>query len=627
MEPLKEEVRKMLTNKNIELEKKMKMVDAVERLGIHYFYEKEIDESVSQIFEEISEINFNIDYDLHSTASQFRIFRQHGHNIPCDVFKKLFDDEGKMKESPKNDIKGMVSLYEACHLRGHGETILDDTLACTTKFLESIVSVSEQARHALKQVSHFGIQRVESRHYILKEDEHLHDMENGRTCILGTSNSCSSLLSQDSSAVSLLKDLYSASAEDNETVCCFLDFQDSRLPPMKTRKPLTDLLVFGQAAQSASQKPSSRKEIVFFPLGKGTSDHVWESRSFLIRFSFYEDDEFRNETLLTLAKLDFNRLQLLYRQELTSILRWWHDLDLKTKLPYARQRCVECHFWAIAMYFEPQYSAARKLLVRVLLAISILDDTYDAYATFEEIQQLTQAFERMDLNAMNEFPEEYMKIVFQFVYDVYEHISKEMSKKGTPYAAQYAKDCVMDLIRAYHTEAEWYKAKHVPTFEEFMVNARITGVCQIIVTSSIIGMDEIVDEKPFQLISQAPKAIRAGQVIGRLMDDIVSHQEEQARGHVASGVECYMKEHNASRDEAVAMINRMLEDAWKEINEELFLVKANPNEDHLPKVVLQRILELSRVVDALYKVIDGYTYSAKLIKEDIITTYLRPITM
>ena len=53
--------------------------------------------------------------------------------------------------------------------------------------------------------------------------------------------------------------LYSASAEDNETVACFLDFQEIGLPPMVMKYPLTDFLVVGQAAQSESQKASSLK--------------------------------------------------------------------------------------------------------------------------------------------------------------------------------------------------------------------------------------------------------------------------------------------------------------------------------------------------------------------------------
>lgn len=100
----------------------------------------------------------------------------------------------------------MVSLYEAAHLRVHGEPILDEAFNYTIDVLKSSASFSEQARHALKQVLHFGIQRVETRHFI----------------------------------------------------------------------------------------------------------------------SFYEEDDSRNGTLLRLSKIDFNRVQLLYRQELSQILRSIH---------------------------------------------------------------------------------------------------------------------------------------------------------------------------------------------------------------------------------------------------------------------------------------------------------------
>jgi hypothetical protein len=54
-------------------------------------------------------------------------------------------------------------------------------------------------------------------------------------------------------------DLYSASAEDLEMVCCFLDFQDTKESPRKRQKPVTDFLVSGHAAQSASQNALSLK--------------------------------------------------------------------------------------------------------------------------------------------------------------------------------------------------------------------------------------------------------------------------------------------------------------------------------------------------------------------------------
>ena len=45
---------------------------------------------------------------------------------------------------------------------------------------------------------------------------------------------------------------YSALALDPATICCFLLFQDIRLPPMKIQYPEVERLSVGEPAQSAS---------------------------------------------------------------------------------------------------------------------------------------------------------------------------------------------------------------------------------------------------------------------------------------------------------------------------------------------------------------------------------------
>lgn len=47
--------------------------------------------------------------------------------------------------------------------------------------------------------------------------------------------------------------LYSASADDRETVDCFLAFQDIKEVPNVTQYPVSDWRVVGQAPQSASE--------------------------------------------------------------------------------------------------------------------------------------------------------------------------------------------------------------------------------------------------------------------------------------------------------------------------------------------------------------------------------------
>lgn len=94
IEPLKEEVKTMLMIENsADFAKKMSLIDAVERLGVSYYFENEIEEQLSHIFKELAAKNFDMEYDLYNTASQFRIFRQHGYKIPCgkrNIFLPLY---------------------------------------------------------------------------------------------------------------------------------------------------------------------------------------------------------------------------------------------------------------------------------------------------------------------------------------------------------------------------------------------------------------------------------------------------------------------------------------------------------------------------------------------------------
>ena len=49
--------------------------------------------------------------------------------------------------------------------------------------------------------------------------------------------------------------LYSASAEERDTVCCFLVFHEMGDLPKKTSQPVRDRRDIGQAAQSESHQP------------------------------------------------------------------------------------------------------------------------------------------------------------------------------------------------------------------------------------------------------------------------------------------------------------------------------------------------------------------------------------
>ncbi|XP_022716982.1 (-)-germacrene D synthase-like isoform X2 [Durio zibethinus] len=280
---LKNELQKMLMADEVDKPlEKLKLIDAIQRLGVSYHFEKEIEQVLHLAYNDC-DIGVN-DGNLYTISLEFRLLRQNGYKMSCEAFNKFKDSEGKLKESLINDVQGMLSLYEATHLRVHGEDILDEALAFTTTHLETMAtsclnsSLAAQISHALKQPIHKGLPRLEARQYM----------------------------------------------------------------------------------------------------------------------PIYQEDPSHNEAVLTFAKLDFNMLQRVHQKELSEIAKWWKDLDFLRKLPFIRDRVIECYFWILGVYFEPEYRLARSILTKVIAMTSVIDDIYDVYGTLEELVLFTKAVERSD---------------------------------------------------------------------------------------------------------------------------------------------------------------------------------------------------------------------------------------
>ncbi|GJW79152.1 E-beta-farnesene synthase 1 [Tanacetum coccineum] len=112
------------SNKFIEL------IDSVQRLGIAYHFEEEIEEALQHIHVTYGEQWVDKE-NLQSISLWFRLLRQQGFNVSSGVFKDFMDEKGNFKEPLCNDAKGLLALYEAAYMRVEGETTLDKALEFT----------------------------------------------------------------------------------------------------------------------------------------------------------------------------------------------------------------------------------------------------------------------------------------------------------------------------------------------------------------------------------------------------------------------------------------------------------------------------------------------------------------
>ncbi|MBA0759235.1 hypothetical protein Gotri_022150 [Gossypium trilobum] len=111
--------------------RKLPLIYAVQRLGVNYHFEKEIEDALEAIYHE----NNEADNDLHTTSLRFRLLREHDFDVPCEAIYKFKYEEGNFKSSLRNDVQGLLELYEASYMRVHGEDILDEAISFTTTHL------------------------------------------------------------------------------------------------------------------------------------------------------------------------------------------------------------------------------------------------------------------------------------------------------------------------------------------------------------------------------------------------------------------------------------------------------------------------------------------------------------
>nr|CAB3495950.1 unnamed protein product [Digitaria exilis] len=298
---------------------------------------------------------------------------------------------------------------------------------------------------------------------------------------------------------------------------------------------------------------------------------------------------------------------------------------------YRRIQRVEARRY-MAVY-EQKAAATRNdtiLLEFAKLDYSILQAMY-----CEELKSLTM-WDEQDLEL---FPA-YMKALYTNILHNINDIIQELKLRNNSHAG-LVKELLIDITRCYHAEVKWRDDHYVPAkVEEHLQLSAPSSACMHITNLAFISLGDVATREDIQWVSSYPKIIRSVCIIARISNDIMSHEvpilsllhcflsvnelfplfyfssfDEAGTSFRARGstVQTCMKEHGFTAEQAREELGALVDGSWMDIVEECLDARR-------PMELLEKVVNLARGMDHMYKREDAYTFPIGL--KDAITSVL-----
>ncbi|THG04692.1 hypothetical protein TEA_006512 [Camellia sinensis var. sinensis] len=315
------------------------------------------------------------------------------------------------------------------------------------------------------------------------------------------------------------------------------------------------------------------------------------ARDFL---SDYTNPSEWENVLQELAKMDFNMVQFTHQKEILQVSKWWKDTGLASELKFARDQPLKWYMWPMAALTDPRFSEQRVELTKPISFIYLIDDIFDVYGTLEELTLFTEAVNRWELGAVEQLPE-YMKICFQALDDITNHIAYKVYREHGWNPIDSLRRTWASLCNAFLVEAKWFASGHLPKPEEYLKNGVISSGVHVVLVHMFFLLGHNITKQNVNLVNDNPGIVTSTATILRLFDDLGSAKDENQDGKDGSYVQCYMKENNCSSvDTARKQVIHMISQAWKSLNKEC--LSPNPFSSAFTK----GSLNIARMVPLMY---------------------------
>uniref|UniRef100_R7WBJ9 (+)-delta-cadinene synthase isozyme A n=1 Tax=Aegilops tauschii TaxID=37682 RepID=R7WBJ9_AEGTA len=163
-------------------------------------------------------------------------------------------------------------------------------------------------------------------------------------------------------------------------------------------------------------------------------------------------------------------------------------------------------------------------------------------------------------------------------------------------------------LDVYGKKVNWRDEHYVATTVEVHLQLSMaSSACMHIISLVFISLGDVTTKDNLEWAFFYPKFIRGVCIVGRIGNDMVSHEREQGSDHMVSTVQTCTIEHGITVVEANEKLKVIIEEACMDIVHERLLKKHS-------MVLLEKATNLARTMDCMYKREDAYTLSFSLKK-------------
>ncbi|KAF9626587.1 hypothetical protein IFM89_036102 [Coptis chinensis] len=297
-----------------------------------------------------------------------------------------------------------------------------------------------------------------------------------------------------------------------------------------------------------------------------------------------------------LAELVTHALDLPLHHRIT---RWWKKLDIVMNLPFSRDRLAESFLWSVGMTDEPQYSYCRQVITKVNALLTIIDDVYDVYATYDEAKLFTHAVERWDINAVEQLPD-YMKLCFFALYNTVNEFAYNALKEHGFNILPHLRKQWVNQCKSYLLESKWFHTGYKATLAEYLDNACVSVGGPILSFHVYVSMTPRITKEALDYLQNYPDLIRWASMASRIVDDFGTSEDELPRGDVPKAIQCYMHDTGVSFQVAREQLRHLANEAWKRQNREQWV------ESPLPEAYVKAVTNGTRTAEIFYQYGDGF---------------------